>query len=107
MNLKVVIEDNIYAIQVSGDVIENGESFYKKMDSDMSKGWQMNRDWVASPNQEQRCQIAADRIADALATENETLVHLMVGYILTKLPDTKEVHIHTGGEMAETQFITV
>lgn len=105
MQLNVVIEDNKYAIQIPDDVMQEGQSFFEKMDRDMDKGWTMSRVWVESPTQEQRCQIAADRIADAINTENETLVQLMAGYILSHMPDVREVHIDTEGEMQETQFI--
>ena len=106
MDLKVVMDGNIYAIDIAKDVIEEGESFYSKMDKDMDKGWMMSRDWVESPSQIQRCQIAADRIADSIHAENETLTHLMVGYILTRMENVQEVHIDTDGDMMETQFIT-
>jgi len=106
VDLKVVMDGNIYAIDITKDVIEEGESFYSKMDKDMDKGWMMSRDWVESPSQIQRCQIAADRIADSIHAENETLTHLMVGYILTRMENVQEVHIDTDGDMMETQFIT-
>ena len=106
MDLKVVMDGNIYAIDITKDVIEKGEPFYSKMDKDMDKGWMMSRDWVENPSQIQRCQIAADRIADSIHAENETLTHLMAGYILTRMENVQEVHIDTDGEMMETQFIT-
>ena len=106
MTLTVVIEGNTYAINVPEDVMTEGEYFFEKMDKDMDKGWMMSREWVDNPNQLQRCQIAADRIADSINTENETLTYLMAGYILTRMKNVKEVHIDTEGEMMETQFIT-
>ena len=106
MTLTVVIEGNAYAINVPDDIMEEGESFFQKMDKDMDKGWMMSREWVESPDQMQRCQIAADRIADSIHTENETLTYLMAGYILTRMQNVKEVHIDTDGDMMETQFIT-
>ena len=76
------------------------------MDADMDKGWMMSREWVENPNLTQRCQIAADRIADSMHSENETLTYLMAGYILTRMQNVKEVHIDTEGDITETQFIT-
>ena len=105
MILKVSIEDNNFSIQVPEDILAEGGSFFEKMDEDMSKGWLMSREWVENPDPMQRCQIAADRLADAMNTENETLVHLMAGYILTRMPGIKEVHIDTSGEMTETRFV--
>jgi hypothetical protein len=103
--LKIIIEENIYSIEVPDDVMRDGESFFTKMDADMNKGWQMNREWVENPTLLQRCQIVADRIADAVNTENEMLTYLLAGYIVTRMPEVTEVRIDTSGEMAETQFI--
>lgn len=105
MLLKVVIETNQFTIDVSEAAIKEGADFFKKMDQDMSRGWQMNRDWVEQPSTLQRCQIAADRLADAISSDNETLANLTAGYILAQMPGVKEVHIDTDGEMQETRFL--
>lgn len=105
MALKVIIEENIYSIDIPDDVMRDGGSFFEKLDADMDKGWQMNREWVEKPNTLQRCQIVSDRIADAINTENEMLTYLLAGYIATHMPEVKEVRIDTAGEMHETQFI--
>jgi hypothetical protein len=105
MMLKVVVENQEFAIQIPDAVVNNGEDFFRKMDEDMDKGWLMSREWVEHPSRLQRCQIAADKIANALSTHNETLAHLMAGYIVTRMPSVTEVHIDTEGEMSETQFI--
>ena len=106
MTLKVLVDGNIYSVSVTREIIDEGEEFFTKMDQDMDKGWMMSREWVENPTQVQRCQIAADRIADSIHSENETLTHLMVGYILTRMENVQEVHIDTDGDMMETQFIT-
>ena len=107
MTLKILLEGNIYSVTLTNEVIEEGESFYTIMDRDMDKGWKMNREWIEKPNQLQRCQIAADRIADSIHSENDTLTHLMAGYILTRMENVQEVHINTDGDMMETEFITL
>ncbi|MBN4079363.1 hypothetical protein JYT26_01855 [Beggiatoa alba] len=105
MNLKVVIENNTYSINIPEDVTGEGHSFFEKMDADMNQGWQMDRQWINAPTIKQRCQIAASRIADAINTENETLACLMAGYILNTMPSVTEVQVDTNGEMSETEFI--
>ena len=105
MTLNVIIEDNVYAVKIPEDVVANGESFFEKLEADMSKGWQMNREWVDNPNTLQRCQIVADRLADAINNENETLSCLLAGFIVSRMPNVKEVRVDTDGEMAETEFI--
>ena len=105
MVLKVIFEDNIYQIQVPQEVLEDGGSFFQRMNADMDRGWQMGREWVENPNAVQRCQIAADRLVDAINMENETMAGLMAGYILTHRPDTREVRVATAGDPMETEFV--
>ena len=105
MNLTIIVENNTYLINIPEEVTQDGESFFTKMDDDMSKGHQMDRQWVESPTTLQRCQIAAGRIADAIEAKNETLAYLMAGYIVSRMPSVKEVHVDTEGDMSETQFI--
>jgi len=54
---------------------------------------------------EQRCQIAADKMLSALSAENETLLLLMSGYILSRMPGVTEIHLNTEGEMLETELV--
>lgn len=104
MVLKVVFEENIYQVSIPQDVLSDGEGFFQRMNADMDKGWQMGREWVEMPDATQRCQIAADRLVDAITTENETLAGLMAGYIITQRPGTKEVQVATTGDLMETTF---
>lgn len=104
MMLKAVIEGEVYQVKVPDDVIREGDEFFARMNADMDKGWQMGREWVESPSLEQRCQIAADRLADAIHAENDTLAGLMAGYILTQRPGTREVLIATDGDPMETEL---
>ncbi len=102
MILNIVVEDRPIAITVADELLRNAEDFYAKMDRDMDQGWQMSRDWVEHPSLIERCQIAADKLHTALNTQNETLVMLMAGYILSRLPNVRSVTINTDGEMQET-----
>lgn len=102
--LKVVFEEQVYQINIPQDVLEEGEEFFQRMNRDMDKGWQMGREWIESPDQMQRCQIAADRLVDAISGENEMLASLMAGYIITQRPGTKAVNVSTAGEPMETQL---
>ena len=102
MILNIVVEDRPIAITVADELLGNAEDFYAKMDRDMDQGWQMSRDWVEHPSLTERCQIAADKLHTALNTQNETLVMLMAGYILSRLPTVRSVTINTDGEMQET-----
>ena len=105
MILNIYVADSAYKIDVPQEVLEDGEDFFTKMDSDMDKGWQMSRAYVECPNTRQRCQIAADKILSALHTHNHKLALLMAGYILTRLPGIEGVQIDTNGEIFNTELI--
>lgn len=105
MRLTLHIDDNIQQLEVQESILDEGADFFKKMDSDMDKGWQMSREWIEHPTTEQRCQIAADKLLGAISAENETLLLLMSGYILSKMPDITDIHLNTEGEMQETELV--
>ena len=104
MNLTVTFDEKTYDLDVPVDLIVDAQDFYAKMDKDMDKGWQVSREWVKEPSLEQRCQIVADKILGSFNNENEKMVLLMAGYILSHLPDVKQVDIDTTGDVTETEF---
>ena len=106
MVLTIYIDDKSQAIEISEQILQEAADFFHKMDQDMDGGWQMSREWVDNPNTEQRCQIAADKLLTAINSENETLMMLMAGYILSRAPTVNGVRIDTSGEMMETQLLS-
>ena len=105
MKIRITVDDNSHEIDVPEDVMSDGKSFFDKMDKDMDRGWQMGADFVDNPNLTQRCQIAADKILDAIGTQNENLMMLMAGYVLDRVPDAVELIIDTSGEVQNTEII--
>ena len=105
MILKLTIDDQTYDIDVPRQLMEEAKDFYTKMDQDMDKGWQMSRFWVEKPDLHQRCQIAADKILGAFHTENQRMVLLMSGYILSHVPQVEEVVVDTSGDMTLTEIV--
>lgn len=105
MEIKVTISEQSKVVDVADEVLADGKSFFDKMDSDMDKGWQMGADYVEKPDQLQRCQIAADKVLNAIGTHNENLKLLMLGYILDRVPTVSEIVIDTGGELMNTEII--
>ena len=81
--------------------MEEAKEFYDKMDRDMDRGWQMSRFWVEKPSDEQRCQVSANNLVNALHAENKRMVYLMAAYILSKFPQLKGVVINSDLEMHE------
>ncbi len=104
MILNIKVEDKSYRIDVPADVLDDGDAFFRKMDKDMDRGWQMSREYVPNPDIEQRCQIAADRLLTAMHNNNKHSLLLMAGYIMTRLPNVEWVDIDTTGDMNETRF---
>jgi hypothetical protein len=102
--LSVTVDHRTLAVNVPDDMLAEAQPFYAKMDSDMDRGWQMGPEFVEHPNREQRAQIAAHRLLGSLSAANETMVMLMAGYILSRLPNVSRVDIDTSGEMLHTRF---
>lgn len=105
MKLNIIVDGRSNAFDVPDNLLTEAVDFFEKLDADMDKGWQMSRDWVDSPNPEQRCQIAADRILTAIETENEKLLMLMAAYILRTMPGVTGINIDITGDMNETDII--
>lgn len=104
MKLEVIVEDRIYQIEISAEVMAEGEEFFQKMDRDMNGGWQMGPEFVEHPDATQRCQIAANKLMVSIGAENSLMAELMAGYILKRLPGVTSVTADTDGEMLNTEF---
>ena len=105
MILKVVVDDQTYPISVPEEIISEAGDFFNKIDRDMDNGWQMSRDWVDNPNQEQRCQIVGDKMLTAMHNDNKQLMVLLSAYVLARVPAASALHIDTNGEMLETELV--
>ena len=105
MILKVVVDDQTYPITVPGEIISGADDFFNKIDKDMDNGWQMSRDWVEKPNQEQRCQIVGDKMLTAMQNDNKQLMVLLSAYVLARVPGASALRIDTNGEMLETELV--
>lgn len=105
MRLTVIVDDKTSWIEVPQEVLDDGEEFFQKMDRDMDGGWRMGPEFIESPNQTQRCQIAANKLLVSMSTINKTLAELMAGYILKRLYGITAVRIDTSGEMLNTEFL--
>jgi hypothetical protein len=104
MKLSITVGDKVFSVELSEQFLAEAESFYQKMDHDMDRGWQMGREFIEQPDRTQRCQIAANRLMTSMSTGNTTMVELMAGYILSRLPGVSGVDVDTSGEMGDTEF---
>ena len=105
MNLNIIVDGRANNFEVPDYLLTEAVDYFAKLDADMDRGWQMSRDWVDSPNTEQRCQIAADKILTAIETDNEKLLMLMAAYILRTMPGVTGINIDITGDMNETDII--
>ena len=105
MHLRITVDEQTRVLPVPDGLTQDAEEFFRKMDSDMDRGWQMSREFIEQPNRLQRCQIAAHKLLGALSTGNMALATLMAGYILARLPGVSGVDIDSTGEMQETEFL--
>jgi hypothetical protein len=105
MNITVEFNDKSYALDVPGSLAVEADEFFAKMDGDMNCGWQMSRWWVPDPDQNQRCQIVADKLLTAMQNNNEEFALLMCAYILNNKPATRRIRINTDGEIQGNEFL--
>jgi hypothetical protein len=101
MILKLIVDDQLYELNVPEDFVAQAEPFFTKMDQDMNAGWQLGREWVEHPNTLQRAQIAANKLYTALDNENHDLGRLMAGYIVSRVPDVDAVEVTSATEIQD------
>lgn len=102
--LNVVIDGNMYSVNVEEEILSSAADLFNKMDQDMDKGWTLGRDFVENPNITERCQIVGDKLLTAMEDENEQMKSMMAGYILSRVPDIMTLYIDNTGEIQETQI---
>jgi hypothetical protein len=98
MILKVLIDDQLLELNVPEAFIEQAQDFFAGMDTDMDRGWQVNREWVEQPDRMLRAQIAANKLLTALENQDHKLGRLMAGYIAARIPDVDTVELNPAGE---------
>lgn len=105
MQFKVIVGEQVYAVEVPEDLLREAGEFHAKLDRDMDRGWQMSREYVAQPDRLQRCQIVADKLLTGLMQGNESTAMLMAGYIALRMPGAVGVNIDAAGEMQNTELL--
>ena len=105
MRFKVIVGEQVYAVEVSEDLLEQARAFHDKLDADMDRGWQMSREFVPSPDRLQRCQIVADKLLTSIMQDNQATAMLMAAYIALRMPGVIGVNIDVDGEMQNTELL--
>jgi len=105
VRFRVVIGEQVYAIEVPEELLRDSAEFRAKLDRDMDLGWQMSREFVAQPDRLQRCQIVADKLLTSITQGNQATAMLMAAYIALRMPGAVGVDIDDAGEMQNTQLL--
>ena len=105
MRFKVIVGEQVYAVEVPEDLLREAGEFHARLDRDMDRGWQMSREFVAQPDPLQRCQIVADKLLTSIMQENQATAMLMAGYIALRMPGAVGVDIDASGEMQNTELL--
>ncbi len=105
MRFKVIIGEQVYAIEVPEEFLREAAEFHAKLDRDMDRGWQMSRQFVDRPDPLQRCQIVADKLLTSIIHNNQATAMLMAGYIALRMPGAIGVDIDASGEMQNTELL--
>ena len=105
MRFKVIVGEQVYAVEVPEDLLREAGDFHARLDRDMDRGWQMSREFVARPDPLQRCQIVADKLLTSIMQGNESTAMLMAGYIALRMPGAVGVDIDASGEMQNTELL--
>ena len=100
-----MVGDQVYAVEVPDDLLQDAAESHARLDRDMDRGWQMSREFVPQPDRLQRCQIVADRLLTSIMQGNEATAMLMAGYIALKMPGAVGVDIDATGEMQNTELL--
>ena len=101
MILNINIDQEYFELDVPDALMTELGPVIKDMDKDFEKGVQMGRFWVDEPTDEQRCQVAANNLVNAMHAENKRMLYLMSAYILSKFADIKEVVVDSNYEMQD------
>jgi hypothetical protein len=105
MRFRVVIAEQVYAVDVPEELLRDAADFHAGLDRDMDRGWQMSREFVELPDRLQRCQIVADKLLTSIMNGNETTAMLMAAYIALRVPGAIGVDIDATGEMQNTELL--
>ena len=106
MMLTVIVDDKQLELNLPDDFLSEAEGFFARMDADMDRGWQVNREWVEQPDRLLRAQIAADKLLTALENENDRLGRMMAGYIVTRVPGIERLELNPAGEIRDHRVVT-
>lgn len=99
MQFNITIDQEPFALDIPEGLFDEAKAFISDMDTDLNKGVQLGRHWIDEPSDEQRCQIAANKIVTALHQEDVRSIYLMAAYVLSKFPTLKTITVDSDYEI--------
>jgi hypothetical protein len=106
LQLNLIIDDWSMDLEIPDGYVTAMEEAFARMDRDMDQGWQLGQSWIPNPDRKQRCQLVAGKLLAALETDNENLALMMGGYIVSRMPQIRQVVIDNSGQPQETRFLS-
>ena len=106
MKLYISIDQDGFELDVPEQLMVETQSNVAEMDQEFDRGQQMGRYWIEQPDDFQRCQVVANKLVDAFYLENKRNFYLMAAYILSKMPNAREVVVNTGSEIQDIDILT-
>ena len=104
MQLKAIIDDDLYTLEVPEELVRDSEPFFLKLDQTMDQGVQLGRHWIQNPSSEDRLRIVGNRLLGALEQEKHDVGRMMAAYILNRAPDLEFIRLDTSGELENTEL---
>jgi len=104
MNFNITIDEESYTLEVSDAIMKELQGTIEEMDADFDKGARIGRYWIDVPSDEQRCQIAADKVVSAVHQQNVRMFYQMAAYILTKFPTLQMATVSSDFEVSDIHF---
>jgi len=104
MNFNITIDEESYTLEVSDEIMKELQGAIEDMDADFDKGARIGRYWIDAPSDEQRCQLAADKVVSAVHQQNVRMFYQMAAYILTKFPTLKMATVSSDFEVSDIHF---
>jgi len=99
MQFNITIDQEPFALDIPDGVLAETKSIVADMDADFSKGIQLGRYWIDEPSDEQRCQLAANKIVNAIHQEDVRSFYVMGAYVLSKFPALKMITVDSNYEI--------
>lgn len=106
MQFNITIDQQLYTLDIPEAVIEEARTFIADMDRDFDGGLQLGRYWIDKPTIDQRCQVAANKIVNALHQENVRMFYMMAAYILHKFPQLKMITVDSNYEIDDIDIVS-